>query len=322
MTTPPEDEHDEDFTPAVPEPPRRVPFGVAVTTGFLALLAILLTVGAIAALTATGLYEETVGEAAVEGLAVVLIVVCAVLVAATAWSFARNGNTIASMVAGGLTLLFGLIILVNAILTNADTEGVRVGVVALGVGLGITLPPLIGQSPLYLAARRVWAKAEKEWLRDLATSDTPPAPAPHQPWGQPWTPYPTTHHQPWPQPAPPQPWPGPHATPGPYAAPGPNPYSAPAPHQPAPPQPHQGQTWTSPHPFDYQGLPTNPAPGPVWPAAAAPPGDGRPTAEAPQVPHSGPPQAAAQHAPTEHIRTAASAPEPTSAAPQSTPPSP
>ena len=293
MTTPPEEEHDEDYTPVVPEPPRRVPFGVAVATGFLGLLAILLTIGATATLTASGLYEDTIGEAAAEGLGTVLIAVSAVLVAASAWSFARNGNTVGPMVVGGLTLLAGLICLIQGVMTDTDAEGVRVGVVALAIGLGITLPPLAGQSPLYLAARRVWAKAEKEWLRDLATSDSPP-PVPHQPW----TPYGAPQQQAWPyQPHPGpqphhQPWPGPHAAPVPYP---PQPQQAqpwqghqPPPYQPQP-QPHQGQTWTQP------------APGPVWPAEAAP--ASAPPAEAPQVPHSGPPHAAAQHAPTEYVRT-------------------
>ena len=306
----------------VPEPPRRVPFGVAVATGFLGLLAILLTIGATATLTASGLYEDTVGEAAAEGLGTVVIAVCAVLVAASAWSFARNGNTVAPMVVGGLTMLAGLVSLVQGVMADTDAEGVRVGVVALAVGLGITLPPLIGQSPLYLAARRVWAKAEKDWLRDLATSDTPPA-AP-QPWGQSWTPYPTTPQQAWPQPAP-QPWPGPgpHAAPGPYPVPGPQPQP-----QPYQAQPHQG--WT--HPFDYQGVPQNPAPGPVWPVGTAPssPAPAPAPSEAPQVPHTGPPHAAAQHAPTEYVRTGIEQPpapashippSPTSPAPQTTPPS-
>lgn len=292
MTTPPEEEHDEDYTPVVPEPPRRVPFGVAVATGFLGLLAILLTIGATATLTASGLYEDTVGEAAAEGLGTVLIAVSAVLVAASAWSFARNGNTVAPMAVGGLTLLAGLVCLIQGVMTDTDAEGVRVGVVALAIGLGITLPPLAGQSPLYLAARRVWAKAEKEWLRELATSDTPPA-VPHQPW----TPYPAPQQQAWPYPQQPyqaQPWQG-----QPWQGQPAPPYQ-PQPH----PHPQQGQTWT--HPFDYQGVPHNPAPGPVWPTGAAP--ASAPPAEAPQVPQSGPPQAAAQHAPTEYVRTSTEPP--------------
>lgn len=201
MTTTPEDE---DSSPAVPEPPRRVPFGVAVTTAFLALLALLLFVGAVATLTSSGLYRDTVGEAAAEGLGTAVIAIAAVLTAATAWSFARNGTTVGPMIVGGLTVLAGLISLVQGVLADTDAEGVRVGVLALALGLGITLPALIGQSPLYLAARRVWAKAEKEWLQDLATED-PAAQPPFQPWpapqqGQPWMPYPQHQGAPWPGP--------------------------------------------------------------------------------------------------------------------------
>ncbi len=357
MTTPPEEEHDEDHAPAVPEPPRRVPFGVAVAAGFLGLLTVLLLIGAVATLTSSGLYRDTVGEAAAEGLGTAVIAASAVLVAASAWAFVRNGNSIASTVVGGLTMVAGLICLIQGVMSGTDPEGVRVGVVALAIGLGITLPPLAGHGPLYLAARRVWAKGEQEWLQELATSDTPPV-APHQPWGQPWTPYPAPQHQQaWPHQQ--QPWPGP----GPHQG-------QPVPSYPPQPQPQQGQGWTSPHPFDYQGMPQ---PGPPWPGpdaaspppvpvgaptppASAPPAQtavpasappvaytaapasappvpytaapasappvpyttapaSAPSAEAPQVPHFGPPHAAAQQAPTEHIRTDnAPPPLPTSSA--------
>ncbi|UQU66153.1 hypothetical protein COUCH_07650 [Couchioplanes caeruleus] len=365
MTTPPEEEHDEDHAPVAPEPPRRVPFGVAVAVGFLGLLTVLLLIGAVATLTTSGLYRDTVGEAAAEGLGTVVIAASAVLVATSAWSFVRNGNSIASTVVGGLTMLAGLICLIQGVMSGTDPEGVRVGVVALAIGLGITLPPLAGHGPLYLAARRVWAKGEREWLQELATSDTPPV-APQQPWGQPWTPYPAPQQQAWPHQQ--QPWPGPG--PGQYQQ---QPVPSYPPQQTAyQPQPHQGQGqgWTSPHPFDYQGMP-QPGPGPVWPgpdAASAPPVPtaapasapplptaapasappvpfvaapasappvpftaapasappvpfvgapaSAPPAEAPQVPHYGPPHAAAQQAPTEHIRTMnAPPPLPTSSAP-------
>ncbi|MFI7600856.1 hypothetical protein [Actinoplanes sp. NPDC049681] len=295
MTTTPEDE---DSAPVVPEPPRRVPFGVAVTTSFLVLLALLLFVGAIATLVPSGIYRDEVGEAAAEGLGTALIAIAAVLVAATAWSFARNGNTVGPMIVGGLTVLAGLICLAQGVM--ADTDGVRVGLLALAVGLGTTLPALMGQSPLYLAARRVWAQAEKDWLHDLATPEAAPL------------------IQPWQPPQQGQPWPGPHY--GPPHQPQPYPAQLGQPVQPGQPaMPYPGQP-AMPYPGHYPGQPgmppampsvNQPWPAATWPAqatpASAPPMPGaqqNPPSEAPQVPHSGPPHAAAQHAPTEQIRTA------------------
>ncbi|MGA5303025.1 hypothetical protein ACPCHT_24060 [Nucisporomicrobium flavum] len=304
MTTPPEEEHDEDHAPAVPEPPRRVPFGVAVAAGFLGLLTVLLLIGAVATLTSSGLYRDTVGEAAAEGLGTAVIAASAVLVAASAWAFVRNGNSIASTVVGGLTMVAGLICLIQGVMSGTDPEGVRVGVVALAIGLGITLPPLAGHGPLYLAARRVWAKGEREWLQELATSDTPPV-APHQPWGQPWTPYPAAQQQQaWPHQ---QPWPGPGPGPGPYQG------------QPVPSYPpQQGQGWTSPHPFDYQGMP-QPGPTPIWPAGATP-GSAPPPASAPPATPTEPPSA--PQLPSTATAAPASAPPVPFAAPASAPPVP
>ncbi|MEU4220892.1 hypothetical protein [Actinoplanes sp. NPDC026623] len=189
------EETDQDLGPTIPEPPRRVPFAVAVTASLLGLVALLLLLGALLTLTNNSYYEDGVGEATAEGLGAAGLAMSAAVVAAVAWSMVRNGNTIGPMAVGGLVLLAGLIFLVSAVSTDSDTDGLRVGVLAVVLGLGVLLVPLFGHGPPYLAARRVWAEAERDWLQDLTT---PPAaagypqggwaghhPPPQQQWGAP-----------------------------------------------------------------------------------------------------------------------------------------
>jgi hypothetical protein len=289
------EEIDEDHGSAIPEPPRRVPFGVAVTAALLGLQSVLLLVTGLVAVSA-GSYRETVGEATAQGLAAALVAVCAALVAAVAWSFVRDGNTVGSMIVGGLTLVTGLILLVGGVAgSDPETELLRLGVPALVIGLGVLLVPLLGHAPAYLAARRVWSRAERDWLHELTTPQAPPqqwAP-PQQQWGGPVQP----------QYAPPPGYPGQPGYPAQYQYP-----------------PQQGQGWAAQQPQQYQ----------AWPEAAVPPWSGQqPPSEpfsappavvaAPPVPESGPaqagqtaspvdsgpppmPLAAAQQATTEQIR--------------------
>ncbi|MET8150784.1 hypothetical protein ACIBSW_02040 [Actinoplanes sp. NPDC049668] len=207
-------ETDEDLGPTLPEPPRRVPFAVAVTASLLGVVALTLLIGAVLTLTANSYYYDGVGEATAEGLATAGLAVGAAVVAAVAWSMVRNGNSVGPMVVGGLVLLTGLIFLVSAVAADSDTDGLRIGVLALVLGLGVLLAPMFGQGPAYLAARRVWAKAERDWLQGLATPAGPqvqwpvqyPPPQyqyPPQPPGHPW-PGPPAQYQAWPA-APPAP---------------------------------------------------------------------------------------------------------------------
>lgn len=214
------EETDEDLGPTIPEPPRRVPFAVAVTASLLGLIALLLLLGALLTLTTNSYYEDGVGEATAKGLATAGLAMSAAVVAAVAWSMVRNGNAIGPMVVGGLVLLTGLVFLVSAVATDSDTDGLRVGVLALVLGLGVLLVPLFGHGPPYLAARRVWARAERDWLHDLTTPAAPAFPqgawAGHYPppqWGsppqQPPPGYPPQYQYPPQQQG--QPWPGPQA---------------------------------------------------------------------------------------------------------------
>ena len=303
------EEIDEDHGSAIPEPPRRIPFGVAVTAALLGLQSVLLLVTGLVAVTA-GSYRASVGEATAQGLAAALVAVCAALVAAVAWSFVRDGVTVGSMIVGGLTLVTGLILLVGGVAgSDPETELLRLGVLALVIGLGVLLVPLLGHAPAYLAARRVWSRAERDWLHELTTPEVAPQqwpghyPPPQQQWGGP----------PQPQYVPP---PGHPGQAGFTAQPG-----YPAQYQ-YPPQQTQG--WAPQQPQQYQ----------AWPEAAVPPWSGQqPPSEpfsappaavtAPPVPESVPaqgesgpgqtastvgsepqpmPLAAAQQAPTEQIR--------------------
>lgn len=294
------EDHDDDLGPFVPEPPRRVPFGVTVTAALLALVSVLLLLGATAALTTNSYYDDSISEAVAEGLATAAIAVGAALVAAVAWSFVRNGNTVGPMVVGVLLLLTGLIGLAVGVIGEGDTDGLRVGVVALVLGLGVILVPLLGHGPSYLAARRVWSKAEREWLHDLATPQAPPR-MPYQPqWGG---------QQALPQP----PWGAPQQQPA---------FAQQYQYPPQPNQPPPGQPWPGPQPQPHEAWHQAAVPGPAWaaqqppaqasappapaPAAAQPPASQPPAASpaAPQRAETPPaPYAAAQQAPTEHIRT-------------------
>jgi hypothetical protein len=299
------EEIDEDHGSSIPEPPRRVPFAVAVTAALLGLLSVLLLVTALVALSA-GSFRESVGEATAQGLAAALVAACAALVAAVAWSFVRDGVTVGPMIVGGLTLVAGLILLVAGVAgSDPDTELLRLGVLALVVGLGVLLVPLLGQAPAYLAARRVWSRAERDWLHELTTPEVPPQqwgpghyPPPQQPWGA----VPQPHY------APPPGYPG---QAGFAAQPG-----YPAQYQYPPQQPQgwgaqQHQAWpeAAVPPWSGQQPPAQPASAPPAPTpgvtAQAETDSGSGRAASPDESQPQPiPLAAAQQAPTEQIRPA------------------
>ncbi|MGW4944887.1 hypothetical protein ACWEOZ_25230 [Actinoplanes sp. NPDC004185] len=311
------EEIDEDHGSAIPEPPRRVPFGVAVTAALLGLLSVLLLVIAVVALSA-GSFRQSVGEATAQGLATALVAVCAALVAAVAWSFVRDGITVGPMIVGGLTLVAGLILLVAGVAgSDPETEVLRLGVLALVVGLGVLLVPLLGQAPAYLAARRVWSRAERDWLHELTTPEAPPQPQ----WGP-------GHYPPPQQPQ----WgavPQPHYVPPP-GYPGQAGYAAqpgyPAQYQ-YPPQQAQGwgaqqqQAWpeAAVAPWSGQQPPAQPASAPPAPGVTAQPETGSTSGQPASGDGGQPPPiplAAAQQAPTEQIRPADPAAPQHPAAPQ------
>ncbi|WP_433721598.1 hypothetical protein ACQP2Y_40340 [Actinoplanes sp. CA-051413] len=301
------EEIDEDHGSAIPEPPRRVPFAVTVTAALLGLLSLLLLVTAVVALSA-GSFRQSVGEATAQGLAAALVAVCAALVAAVAWSFVRDGITVGPMIVGGLTLVAGLIMLVAGVAgSDPETEVLRLGVVALVIGLGVLLVPLLGQAPAYLAARRVWSRAERDWLHELTTPEAPPQPQ----WGP-------GHYPPPQQPQ----WggvPQPHYVPPP-GYPGQAGFAA----QPGyPPQyqypPQQAQGWGAQQhqawpeavvpPWSGQQQPVQPASGPPAPGVTAQPETGSVSGQTASGDTGQPqpqpiPLAAAQQAPTEQIRPA------------------
>lgn len=329
---------EDDHGPAVPEPPRRVPFGIALTTTLLGVVT-LTSLLEVAITTDDLVRSDSVAESVGWGLLMALGAVGAAVTAAVAWSFTRNGKTIGAQVIGGLVVLAGLIALIDGVATEDEPAGVGTGVLYLVLGLSLIVVPLLGDGPVYLAARRVWSDAERDWLRSLATPDAPPAlPFQHQPW-----PAPPPQHQPWPaQPPQHQPWPA--QQPPWAAAPQPAQPQAGYTQQPAPPQyqypPQQpAQPWAAPNTQHYQAWPEPTATGPAWsaqqppahPAAAYPasaqPASGHPAPSqpasaqpvsgypAPAQPESAypapaetthaqptPPRPAAQQAPTEPIQ--------------------
>jgi hypothetical protein len=300
---------EDDHGPAVPEPPRRVPFGVALTTTLLG-VATLTSLLEVAITTDDLVRSDTVAESVGWGLLMALGAVGAAVTAAAAWSFARNGRTIGVQVIGGLVVLAGLIALVDGVATQDEPAGVGTGVLYLVLGLSLIVVPLLGDGPVYLAARRVWSDAERDWLRSLATPDAPPAlPFQHQPWPapppqhQPW-PAQAPQHQPWPaQPPQHQPWP---AQQQPWAA---APQSTPPQYQ-YPPQ-QASQPWAAPNTQHYQAWPEPTAAGPTW-SAQQPPAEtihAQPT----------PPRPAAQQAPTEPIQAPQPYPAPTAEPQEPTP---
>jgi len=330
-----EDDH------AVPEPPRRVPFGVALTATLLGVVT--LTTLLVVALTTDALVNsDSVGESLGWGLLMALGAVGAAVTAAVAWSFTRNGRTIGVQVIGGLVVLAGLIALIDGVATEDEPAGVGTGVLYLVLGLSLIVVPLFGDGPVYLAARRVWSDAERAWLRSLVTPDAPPAlPFQHQPW-----PAPPPQHQPWPaQPPQHQPWP---AQQQPWAAaPQPPQPQAGYTQQPAPPQyqypPQQpAQPWAAPNTQHYQAWPEPTAAGPAWSAQQPPahPAAAYPTSAQPVSGYPAPdpapapagqggsteqpvtPQPAAQQAPTEPIQTPQHYPAPTAEPQEPTEPRP
>lgn len=284
------EELDEDHGSQIPEPPRRVPFGVAVTTALLGMLSLPLIILTTATLFSGEAFSVSIGEATLRGLGAAVAAICAVLVVAVAWSFVRDGNTIGPMVVGLLVVITGLILLGTGVAgVTPDTEELRMGMVALVLGLGVLLVPLLGHGPAYLAARRVWSRAERDWLQELTTAETPPTAHPQQWPGhypQQWG---ATPQQQWagaPQPQyPPQP--GYPAQPGHPSQPG-NPAQSGHPAQPGhpvqpgyPAQPghlpqpgyqaqyqypaQQAQGWAGQQPQQYQ----------AWPEATVPPWSGQ-----------------------------------------------
>ncbi|HEV7961741.1 MAG TPA: hypothetical protein VGP57_04285 [Actinoplanes sp.] len=291
-TEPDETEPDEYQGPPVPEPPRRIPFGITLATALLGVVTVLLLTLAVAAV-ASFASDQSVGRSAAGGLLMCLLTVCAALSAAVSWSFVRNGNQIGALVVGGLVALTGLISLADGMLNEDSASGVAFGLLGIVLGLLVGLVPLLGDGPGYLAARRVWSKAEREWLRDLTTAAVPMAPAwpgahPGQQWQGP-QPQAWPVPQAWPQP---QSWPGPHAQPQPWPGPHPQQHWGMPPQQqwaPPPSQPRPDQVWqTPPAGPQPQSAPPAPAPtGPAQPASAQP-------AESP-APQSAPPAPETTH---------------------------
>ncbi len=306
------EESDEDHGSQIPEPPRRVPFGVVVTTALLGMLSLPLIMLTTVTLFSGEHYAVDVGEAALRGLGAAAAAVCAVLVVAVAWSFVRDGNTAGPMAVGLLVVVTGLILLGTGVAGGVpDAEELRMGVLALVLGLGVLLVPLLGHGPAYLAARRVWARAERDWLRDLTTPESPPPVHPQQ-WPGHYTPHPQgggtsqPQYQPDPrhQPAHP-PQPGYTTHPGQAAQTAhPSQPGYPAQYQ-YPPQ--QAQAWTDQHPQQYQAwpeatLPPWSGPQPQAEPFPAPPAEPFPTP--PTQPFPGPP-AQAEYTPRQAETTAA-----------------
>jgi len=309
------EELDEDHGSQIPEPPRRVPFGVAVTTALLGMLSLPLIILAMATLFSGEAFSVSVGEATLRGLGAAVAAICAVLVVAVAWSFVRDGNTVGAMVVGLLVVITGLILLATGVAGVApDTEELRMGIVALVLGLGVLLVPLLGHGPAYLAARRVWSRAERDWLQELTTAETSPTAhaqqwpghyPPQQQWGaapqQQWGGAPQQPQYP-PQPGYPA-QPGYAAQPG-HAAQSGYPAQPGQPSQPGYPAQYQypsqqAQGWADQQPPQYQ----------AWPEATVPPWSGQ---QAPAQPFPAPP---AQPFPTPPAQ-----PFPTPAQPLTAPP--
>jgi hypothetical protein len=297
-----ESEPDEYAGPPVPEPPRRIPFGITLATALLGVVTVLLLTLAVAAV-ASFAFDQSVGRSAAGGLLMSLLAGCAALSGAVSWSFVRNGNQIGTLVVGGLVALTGLISLAAGMLSDDSASGVAFGLLGVVLGLLVGLVPLFGDGPGYLAARRVWSKAEREWLRDLTTAAVPPAPA--WPGARPAQQWPGPHAQPQAWPGPPaqpqqQAWPGPPAQPQQQAWPGPQaqpqPWPAPDPQQhwggppqlwaPPPQQARPDQPWPTPAGQQLQppAAPAQPAPATqVLPARSPAMSD-----EAPAAPHAEP----------------------------------
>ena len=288
------EETDEYEGPPVPEPPRRVPFGVTVVAallGVVSLLVLFLTVDALTSFNAT----DGVGRAAAGGLLVTLLAICSAFPAAVAWSFVRNGNQIGSLVVGGLVALAGLISLAIGMLSDTRRDAVVTGLLGVVLGLLIALLPLLGDGPGYLAARRVWAKAERDWLRELTTAPVPPVAA--WPGAHPGRQWPGPQAVAWPQQQmgmPPQQWAqgpqqwaqGPQWGPGQQWGPTPGPWQMP---QGGPP----GQPWAAAPPTPAPTPPATAPPATAQPAAAPPTTAPPTTAQAPAAqPTTAPPTAA------------------------------
>jgi hypothetical protein len=194
MSPPPAPEPLDEEAPAVPQPPRRVPFGIAVVTALLGLVTVLLLIvagGGIGGVT----FDGSMGRAAGVGLMLALLVGAGAVSGAVTWSFVRNGNQLGALVVGALTAVTGLVLLGTGLAGSAGAA-VAWGVVAIPTGLLITLVPLLGHGPGYLAARRVWARAEAEWLDELTAAPIPEVDLQHpalrnlQYWDAHWGPVP------------------------------------------------------------------------------------------------------------------------------------
>jgi len=247
-----EEDFDEYAKPAMPEPPRRVPFGIAVTTALLGVVTVMLVALTLAALTSFH-FNDDLGRSFLGGLLMTVLAVGSGVTGAVAWSFVRNGNQIGALVVGGIVALLGLINLASGMMSAfLVSDNLAYGMVGVLVGMVIGLLPLLGDGPGYLAARRVWAKAERDWLNDITTDHTPPVAAQQWP-GQPWLgqqqPWPAPQQQPWP--APQQGWPAPQQQPWgqpaqqPWGQPTPQPWAQPGQAQ-QPPPPAGQQAWAPP----------------------------------------------------------------------------
>lgn len=201
--------------PPVPEPPRRVPFGIVLVTALLGVLAALFLTFAVAAVAAFD-FDESIGRAVAGGLLMVVLIVGAALIGAVAWSFPRNGNQLGALIVGAVVALIGLFVLADVLIEGGTADGAGYGVIGLALGALVILLPLLGDGPGYLATRRVWADAERAWLREMTTPVAPPQPGwpgsypgqyPSQPGYPPQPGQPPALGQPYPA-GPEQPYPG------------------------------------------------------------------------------------------------------------------
>ena len=165
---------DENHGSPIPEPPQRVPFGVVVTTALLGMLSLpLIIAGDGDAVLRRSPSRSTSARPRSAGLA-----------ASVGRRLRRAGRRGGLVVrprrqhgrADGrsalLAVVAGLILLATGVAGDDTGDCCAVGLLALVLGLGVLLVPLLSHGPAYLAARQVWSRAERDWLHDLTTPVT------------------------------------------------------------------------------------------------------------------------------------------------------
>ncbi|MDP9819801.1 hypothetical protein [Spirilliplanes yamanashiensis] len=110
------------------------------------------------------------------GGVLLLIALCAALLAVAAWAFAHNGSHVGAVVAGGLLAGLGLLATLVGLTERDGGVLVVLGVVETVPGLIVAVLPFSGAATRYRARRRLalaladgaWAALEQERARDLA----------------------------------------------------------------------------------------------------------------------------------------------------------